>query len=1207
MGNHRNDRGAAEMVGVLMLIALFVVVIAVFAVTWFSNPPPEKSPAVNMQITNETRVIKINHAGGDPLYTDRLQIYVDGTLRTFEGFGNDNIWMTGETIQFTVPDTDPVPVKVDVVYSDSPMRGTRSALIAQLLLGNLTTVRPEGVYHTINAAAGIGGSISPSGSYYATDGASVTFTITNSSTYEIDVLTDNGVAQSVTDVTPTVHTYTLSAIHTDHTILVTFKPLSGSGITHTITASYSAGGTLVPSGIVTVPDGGSQTFNANPDASYMIQSVLVNGTPVVPVPTSYTFTNVIKDHTIAASFTPAYLPGIIGTYHKDRQLSWPTATRVHSRINFADAEGVLAGYGSDVNDWPNDYITQVNNFSISYDGFLKIDAAGTYRFYMRGCDGYSLELNSVKIIDRWGNPVTATAGATCNSEVASSPVALTAGYYPISIKMWDNTGTSQIRVDYRNATTLTQRIISNYNYTALDIPPVDFVGSPLSGTAPHTVQFTDYSYGATTWNWDFGDNSSHSYEQNPVHIYTNPGQYTVSLTAANTYGYDTKTKINYITVGSESSCIAGLAGTYYANSTWTDPGKTRTDARIAFADGWYPTDYSDETDWPVGSGFLPSEEYFSVIWDGYMRVNTSDTYTFRLTSDDGSYLYVDDNLLIDNGGLHAEFVKTGSTTLTPGWHHIVIRYYEYTQRALAYLEFHPSNTSVYHYVSDVCHIEYTPAPVASFTATPVSGYVPMTVSFTDTSTGTPTSWLWNFGDGNTTGNTLQNPTHLYTAQGTYPVSLTATNTGGSSTSPAQNIVVSLAAPTVTSVTPAVGPASGGTVVSIIGTNFTATSTVAFGGTPATNVTFKSATWITANSPVHAVGTIHVTVTNAVGTSATSSADQFTYQAPPTVTAISPTHGPVEGGTSVTITGTNFNGATVVMFGTNAASFTVNGPTQITATSPVGIGIVHVTVTTPSGTSPATLADMYSYYTILPFTSSGSWTVPDNVTTAQYLIIAGGGGGGSYGGGGGAGGFRTGSMGVTPGHTWTVTVGDGGDGGNNGRGSNGANSQIRRGGTTIRANSGGGGGSYDGTGGGRDGGSGGGAADGSPGQENANPDQGNDGGDGYEYWQSSNWRVLGGGGGGAGAVGGDAASGQAGDGGTGTTSSITDVLTTYAGGGGGGGYSGTAGSGGTGGGGAGAVGNNDGADASYYGGGGGGGGSNGDGGNGYQGIVIIRYS
>jgi len=81
------------------------------------------------------------------------------------------------------------------------------------------------------------------------------------------------------------------------------------------------------------------------------------------------------------------------------------------------------------------------------------------------------------------------------------------------------------------------------------------------------------------------------------------------------------------------------------------------------------------------------------------------------------------------------------------------------------------NVSAYIKVNNVV------APVADFTGTPLSGTAPMNVQFTDASTRSPTSWSWNFGDSGTA--TTQNPSHTYTSAGTYDVSLTAANMGGS--------------------------------------------------------------------------------------------------------------------------------------------------------------------------------------------------------------------------------------------------------------------------------------------------------------------------------------------------------------------------------------------------------------------------------------------
>jgi len=78
------------------------------------------------------------------------------------------------------------------------------------------------------------------------------------------------------------------------------------------------------------------------------------------------------------------------------------------------------------------------------------------------------------------------------------------------------------------------------------------------------------------------------------------------------------------------------------------------------------------------------------------------------------------------------------------------------------------------------------APIASFTASPTSGYAPLDVQFTDTSTGTPTSWSWNFGDG--TGSTQPSPAHRYASAGTYTVSLTVSNDAGSNTATRSGLI-----------------------------------------------------------------------------------------------------------------------------------------------------------------------------------------------------------------------------------------------------------------------------------------------------------------------------------------------------------------------------------------------------------------------------------
>jgi serine protease len=95
-------------------------------------------------------------------------------------------------------------------------------------------------------------------------------------------------------------------------------------------------------------------------------------------------------------------------------------------------------------------------------------------------------------------------------------------------------------------------------------PPVAaFSGTPLTGTAPLTVAFTDASTNSpTSWAWTFGDGGT-STVKNPSHIYTTAGTYTVALTATNAYGSNTLTKTGYVVVSAQNTNppVAAFSGT----------------------------------------------------------------------------------------------------------------------------------------------------------------------------------------------------------------------------------------------------------------------------------------------------------------------------------------------------------------------------------------------------------------------------------------------------------------------------------------------------------------------------------------------------------------------------------------------------------------------------------------------------------------------
>ena len=246
---------------------------------------------------------------------------------------------------------------------------------------------------------------------------------------------------------------------------------------------------------------------------------------------------------------------------------------------------------------------------------------------------------------------------------------------------------------------------TNVDYINVVVPPpvADFTGTPLSGPAPLQVSFTDTSTGTVSgWLWIFGDGSV-SNVQNPVHTYSTPGTYTVSLFVSGPSGTDQEVKTDYITVA-EPPPVADFSGT--PTSGFSPLTVSFTDLTTGNVGLWL---------WIFGDGST------SNLQNPVHTYNNPGTYTVTLT-------------VLGAGGSDSE-TKTNYITVS------------------------------------------NPAPVADFSATPTTGIAPLTVTFTNLTTGPATSWLWDFGDGNTS--TAQDPVHQYLSPGTYTVSLTATGPNGS--------------------------------------------------------------------------------------------------------------------------------------------------------------------------------------------------------------------------------------------------------------------------------------------------------------------------------------------------------------------------------------------------------------------------------------------
>ena len=148
------------------------------------------------------------------------------------------------------------------------------------------------------------------------------------------------------------------------------------------------------------------------------------------------------------------------------------------------------------------------------------------------------------------------------------------------------------------------------------------------------------------------------------------------------------------------------------------------------------------------------------------------------------------------------------------------------------------------------------------------------------------------------------------------VDVSVTTPGGSAT--LDDGYTYVVAPTLTSLSPDVGPTGGGTTVTLTGSGFRAGMDVRFGGTlAALDSVNPGGTSATVTTPAHAVGLVNVSVTTPGGTA--TLADAFTYLAVPTLTGVSPDEGPTTGGQSVTLTGTSLQPGMQVRFGGTLAT------------------------------------------------------------------------------------------------------------------------------------------------------------------------------------------------------------------------------------------------------------------------------------------------
>ena len=536
------------------------------------------------------------------------------------------------------------------------------------------------------------------------------------------------------------------------------------------------------------------------------------------------------DGTVSMQTNPTHVYSSAGSYTVTLTVSNTNGTNPKSAVITVSERPILP-----VADFSTNTVSGYAPLSVQFTDLSKNAASRSWNF---GDGAVSTQTNPAHAYSSAGSyTVTLTVSNTNGTNPKSAtinvlqrpifPVAdfstsVTSGYAPLSVQFtdlsryaasrsWDFNGDgiadSSILspvYTYTNPGTYTASLVaSNANGTnsksatvtvLRQIPPkANFSSNVTSGTVPLNVLFTDTSTNTpTSWNWNFGDGTANSTQKNPVHTFSKAGSYSVTLTVRNTAGSNTVRKTSYITAATLRPPIAALSanvtsGTIPFTVLFSDKstGGSPTKWAWSFGDGTSSIEknpvhtYSKAGKYTVsltasnaaGSNKVTKSSYITTTVlkppvSSFSAIPTSGSTPLKVTFADKS-----------TGVITAWSWNFGDGTSSVEKNpvHMYSKIGKYTVSLTA------SNSAGSNKLTRSSYITVTALkpPVAAFSVSSTSGNAPFKVTFTDKSTGSPTSWNWVFGDGSTS--THQNTDHTYSGAGKYTVSLTARNAAGSNT------------------------------------------------------------------------------------------------------------------------------------------------------------------------------------------------------------------------------------------------------------------------------------------------------------------------------------------------------------------------------------------------------------------------------------------
>jgi PKD repeat protein len=391
--------------------------------------------------------------------------------------------------------------------------------------------------------------------------------------------------------------------------------------------------------------------------------------------------------------------------------------------------------------------------------------------------------------------------------------------------------------NYGNNIYLDNINIYNVSPTTPSPPVADFIGTPTTVVVGNSVTFTDLSTNSpTSWSWSFpGGTPSSSTAQNPVITYNTVGQYAVTLVSANAGGNSAPvTKNAYIHVVNPPASGTGC-------DTLDNVPNDTSAALYAYPFGTgYLSGNNSDGDLAKAERFVNNKTvtvngaFFRVfaksaspgsktvtfaVWNssgpggtpGASPLATSTYPLSQLINPNGVFIYVPFSGSPSVSGnfyvgvvlptTPGDTVALLTTLANPAYRDSLYAWERYANgNWVSYAtSYGSSGFGFSHHVFPViCSTFVIQPPVPNFTANKTSVCVGQSVTFTDQSSGNPTSWSWSFGNGATPQvSTLQNPTVTFNAPGTYSIKLTVANANGSRDTTRVNYITVNPLPTAT--------------------------------------------------------------------------------------------------------------------------------------------------------------------------------------------------------------------------------------------------------------------------------------------------------------------------------------------------------------------------------------------------------------------------